>query len=192
MPSRKIVPPCRSASSSSLRSKSGVKRLMRIWMVAVMGPDAVLIWTMALKFSGAAALPEVSTPVAADNTAMPITSREETDTGASLIFRRIQSDLTRRRCRCLLGQPCARRRAGAEVTASTAARQRTGDRCVLCAMTNVTSSSNAPPLHRANSLNAVSANRSADPWGISESQRAARSVSKNSPVRSQASTTPSE
>ena len=54
---------------------------MRTWTVAEMGPDAVLIWTPALKVSGAPLLPAVcGTPAAADSTARPITTRGETDT----------------------------------------------------------------------------------------------------------------
>src|SRR5215510_4908552 len=55
-------------------------------IVAVIGPDAVLIWVEALNVSGAPPLPEVcATPVAADKTAKPIIIiMEETRTEASL------------------------------------------------------------------------------------------------------------
>src|SRR6187401_1360338 len=54
---------------------------MRTWIVAEMGPDAVLTWRPALKVSGAPLFPEVcGTPAAADSTARPITIRDETDT----------------------------------------------------------------------------------------------------------------
>jgi hypothetical protein len=60
------------------------------------------------------------------------------------------------------------------------------------AMTNVTSSSNPPPVHCFSSLKAASASCSADVCSMSASQRATRSPSKNRPARSRASRTPSE
>src|SRR4029453_11108787 len=51
-----------------------------------MGPDAVLIWVLALKVSGALLVPEVcAPPVTPDSTASPITTtRKEIRTEASL------------------------------------------------------------------------------------------------------------
>jgi hypothetical protein len=53
--------------------------------VAVIGPDAVLIWVLALNVSGAPVLLDVcATPVAADSAVKPITIKSETRTEASL------------------------------------------------------------------------------------------------------------